>query len=389
MAILLRFLRALVFSGTVLLTAVVLCGTVVAPLTIALLYVATCMRMHHPWCRVLQKRLQRAMDNLIACWYSVPIGVMRLLGVRFRVFTSPLQYHQAAWCNSPTVNRDRTVFVSNHPTDADWIFLWALLAPYFDLSALRILLKAPLRRVPIIGWTMTTACHLFLERSWQQDGPHIEQWCQYYRRARPQQPVQCLIFPEGTNTSNVQAQEKSSTFAKEHQLASYTHVLHPRTTGFVHLMQQLVPKHDERIWIYDITIAFMPLVLTLSGMLMGSLFRGQFPREVCFYVEAHHVCPNEAEKWVVERFARKEQRLSQFHTRGGHFVEEDGTTPSVELQIPWTTVCWSYVSVLVSLTLAILVVMCPSAAAACAGGVLFFVLSRVGTPLDQSWMRLF
>jgi hypothetical protein len=50
--------------------------------------------------------------------------------------------------------------------------------------------------------------------------------------------LQILLFPEGTDLT-AGSQQRSHQFATSHQLEHYYQVLHPKTTGFVFLVQRM------------------------------------------------------------------------------------------------------------------------------------------------------
>ena len=64
-----------------------------------------------------------------------------------------------------------------------------------------------------------------------------------------------MIFPEGTNLT-AETLKKSDAFALSHQVKPYTHVLHPRVTGFVHVFNQMY-KNEMIDSIDDVTIGYV------------------------------------------------------------------------------------------------------------------------------------
>lgn len=50
--------------------------------------------------------------------------------------------------------------------------------------------------------------------------------------------LQILLFPEGTDLTK-ETKERSDKFAEKSDLPKYDFVLHPRTTGFTHIMQEM------------------------------------------------------------------------------------------------------------------------------------------------------
>lgn len=53
------------------------------------------------------------------------------------------------------------------------------------------------RRLCCPGWAMQVACFIFIQRRWEQDKTHMENMLDYFCDIR--EPVQLLLFPEGTD----------------------------------------------------------------------------------------------------------------------------------------------------------------------------------------------
>ena len=63
---------------------------------------------------------------------------------------------------------------------------------------------------------------------------------------------QILLFPEGTDLT-AESKERSNQFAVAHNLVQYHQVLHPKTTGFVFLAQQMMKSKSfitEMLFVY-------------------------------------------------------------------------------------------------------------------------------------------
>ena len=235
---------------------------------------------------------QRVLDFFVAAYLSLPASLLELYGVRIHCYGD---------APPPSQRGEYSVLVSNHPTELDWMYLWHWLYRYSDLTQLKIVMKGALRRAPVIGWALQLACHLFLARDWQKDQKHVQRLIQHYLRAmqpasasirslfdsllgRPS--LQLLIFPEGTNMRPA-AKERSDAFAAERQLPAYTHVLHPRTTGFVYIMDQLTAaeatqqteKEARLRAVYDMTVAF-PGTRCAN---IKQLVQGYLPSDISFY----------------------------------------------------------------------------------------------------------
>ena len=332
---------------------------------------------------------QRILDFFVAAYLSLPASLLELYGTRIHCFG-----------DAPLVSQrgEYSVMFSNHPTELDWLYLWNWLYRYGDLTQLKIVMKGGLRRAPIIGWALQLACHLFLARDWDKDQKHVQRLIQHYRRAmqptaalirslfdsllgRPS--LQLLIFPEGTNMRPV-AKERSDKFAREHHLPAYTHVLHPRTTGFVYIMDQLTAaeaaQHTEEEAklraVYDMTVAFPGTCCSNFKQLV----LGYLPSDISFYCKRFAVNqlptsttsttsasttaaskPKSQEKpsevsptaplaqWLEERYRVKEQQLHAFYShQDRRFHTEKG---EAEVELPelstggWVllrsiAVCW-------------------------------------------------
>ena len=50
--------------------------------------------------------------------------------------------------------------------------------------------------------------------------------------------LQILLFPEGTDLTK-DTRQRSDNYAEKYDLPKYEFVLHPRTTGFTHVVQEM------------------------------------------------------------------------------------------------------------------------------------------------------
>lgn len=72
--------------------------------------------------------------------------------------------------------------------------------------------------------------------------------------------LQILLFPEGTDlTKNTKF--RSDQFAEKNNLEKYQYVLHPRTTGFTHFVQEM--KKGLAVTIYNLILTFISLFASL------------------------------------------------------------------------------------------------------------------------------
>ncbi|BGP43047.1 hypothetical protein JCM10449v2_007062 [Rhodotorula kratochvilovae] len=243
------------------------------------------------------------------------------------------------------------IWIANHTTLADWLYLW----PFAYLSghspSLYIALKASLRRIPVIGW----GCHLFgfafLSRKWAADrAPFAAQLGRIARetnRGGEAERLALLLFPEGTivteNTRGI-----SKRFADKSGVADFKHLLLPRSTGLF-----FAPRLDSlrqlalsipTLHLVDLTVGY-PLPRTSSSTtplyasdfytLPSLLLQGVPPPELHLHVRAFPLAriplgdlsaagagEGTAEeraafdRWLRARWAEKDALLERFRKEG-------------------------------------------------------------------------
>ena len=258
----------------------------------------------------------RGIRGLTALWFALACAILECIGsMRIRLFsTQPF----------PIDPFESTLLLSNHPSTADWMFLWSVCLRCFRLEQLRIMMKSSLRSAPIIGWALQSGVHCFLSRRWVQDESHLSRFISFY--ARGTQKLQLLMFPEGTDL-NPAAIQKSNQFAEKNGVPVHLHTLHPRTTGFTYLMKQsaVVAAESNQSTgsvtsmfssVTDLTLAFPDLVIRKSTDLMF----GHWPR--CLHIMLHRYEMSDlpdvkdesaTAQWLARLWSDKEARLSRFH----------------------------------------------------------------------------
>ncbi|WWD15934.1 hypothetical protein CI109_100358 [Kwoniella shandongensis] len=130
---------------------------------------------------------------------------------------------------------DRLVVMSNHQAYLDWMYVWIIACYAGHSSGLIILLKASLKRIPVVGWGMQFFNFIFLKRSWAADRNNLTlaltqlgQKAQSDEEAdgssentsllspKKRSPLWLVIFPEGTITSDDE-RAKSVKYAKREE----------------------------------------------------------------------------------------------------------------------------------------------------------------------------
>ena len=172
------------------------------------------------------------------------------------------------------------------------------------------MLKEDLRSIPGMGWCMSMSRFIYLARNWAADSARLDRMLDYFSRTKEEGGKQIILFPEGTNLTS-KALEKSDKFAADSHRQSYKHVLHPRTTGFVHLSRGLMDRGMLGS-VLDCTIAYPDP--TTSPLTEAALLEGALPGEVHLHITRHPgaFLPSTyvgLEKWLEERWREKEAKL--------------------------------------------------------------------------------
>eukprot|EP00730_Choanoeca_flexa_P010759 TRINITY_DN20949_c0_g1_i1.p1 TRINITY_DN20949_c0_g1~~TRINITY_DN20949_c0_g1_i1.p1 ORF type:complete len:375 (+),score=71.90 TRINITY_DN20949_c0_g1_i1:175-1299(+) len=209
--------------------------------------------------------------------------------------------------------RESALLISNHPTHLDWHPIFCLLARCGKTSTLRIILKDQLRKLPIAGWAWQLAMYIFLtRRDKERDVSWLKQCLKHWKQSGMQ--GSWLIFPDGTDMSKSNV-EKSQAFARERGWPVYHNVLHPRTAGFVSMLQQGRDKLDA---VYDITMAFQYFAKDERPR-EASYLKGRFPPVVHMHVKRYPiqdlpVSDEDLTAWCRERWGEKEEMLGEAYS---------------------------------------------------------------------------
>lgn len=217
------------------------------------------------------------------------------------------------------LQRRSCVYICNHRTRVDYIFLWQALehmsAGEALLPPLKIVLKQELQHVPFLGWACQWFIFCFMKRNWNHDRKVIENFVQVFEKS--QTPLRLLIFSEGTDLSSSNLY-KSNAWGVKHGKAKRSFVLHPRIRGTEHFLACMKNMYFD---LYDLTIAyddFTPGVRTSEA----SFFGDRMPPHV--YVHSKRIDTStipQAGKhfgaWLHKRFDMKEAMLEKFYSSKG------------------------------------------------------------------------
>ena len=159
---------------------------------------------------------------------------------------------------------------------------------------------------------MQLSIFLFVIRKWEHDEPELRKKLYYLNALN--YPCQLLIFPEGGDFT-YKSKKRSDKFADEKGYPHYHYCIHPRTTGFVYVMNALRSGGLDAV--YDVTIAY-PDSLAKTEL---DFLKGVIPREIQFHIKSYDdkAIPEDDEglaQWCKDRWKEKEERLKNFYTHG-------------------------------------------------------------------------
>ncbi|KAL1489346.1 hypothetical protein ABEB36_014259 [Hypothenemus hampei] len=157
----------------------------------------------------------------------------------------------------PIQSNEISLIVSNHRTRVDWNFLWAVM--YHAVQGegrwwygTKFVLKNSIRNIPGAGWVMQLAMYIFIKRNWKNDKSVFDNYIEYVKDNQYKHAL--ILFPEGTDLTS-KTLEKSDRYAKNKGLSQYKNVLHPRTTGFAYLADEM-RKNQCLDAVYDLTLIY-------------------------------------------------------------------------------------------------------------------------------------
>ncbi|KAF4034928.1 Acyltransferase [Phytophthora infestans] len=275
------------------------------------------------------KRFYRRVTRFIQwAWMGqVVLLLEKLFGIQVRVLGDA-----ETKARESELSKDRALWLSNHRTRIDWMLLWSVAWRTRTLHQLRIVLKAPLRKMPIFGWAMQHFIFIFLQRRWADDQVNLRKLLPFLTSTEPE--ASYLLFPEGTDLSESNL-EKSAVFAEKKSLSPRQYSLYPRTTGWTFMFPLL---RSQLTAVYDVTMFYVDYAANERPS-ESSLLTGRMPRMIHFYIERVDISvlrdksETDLAAWLEKRFERKESLLKAFYEDNGKlphgaeplFQENQGT----------------------------------------------------------------
>lgn len=276
-------------------------------------YLSVLMGFYFLYCPTLillfinRRWYRNATDIIQGIWEYYP-GALLCVVCGSRVFVSGV----------PLYPWESALIIMNHRTRLDWFFLWVALLHGLEHfprpwagHRCKFVLKAAIRKIPAIGWIMQMGCFLYIHRKWEMDRLLLGKVLGYFRDIKNRCKI--LIFPEGTDFSPAN-KVRSDEFAKKNKFRKYDYVLHPRTTGFTYLAQEM-RQGKQLDAIYDITVAY-PRSMAQKEV---DILHGHVPEEVHFSIKRYPTSyipagEDDLHQWCRERWEAKEAELKSFYS---------------------------------------------------------------------------
>ncbi|KAI5148675.1 hypothetical protein ENBRE01_0467 [Enteropsectra breve] len=214
--------------------------------------------------------------------------------------------------NTNILKLKRTIVISNHCSDYDWLFLFVILRKLGKFDNHYLFLKQELRSVPLLGTILRHFGYIFLNRRKSVDIEIMEKGVQ---RISKNSAYNVVIYPEGTYMST-EAIEKSKSFAKNTNVEVNKQryvpdkVLLPRTTGFNIIASEL---KDSCEGIIDMTILMNPYVyIPCEECTPHDFFLKKSKILNQFILVDLHPMSKVDDNFLIERFKLKDDRIKKY-----------------------------------------------------------------------------
>lgn len=220
-----------------------------------------------------------------------------------------------------------------------------------------------------IGWLQQMHNFLLVKRDWEKDKIHITESINYLQQFGDS--IHVNIYPEG----RVFSKEVKKAYEKrvqDNNCLHYTHLLHPKTKGFIHTLQTL--RKQFPVDIYDYTVGYTGKykLLAYTGPVGAiQLPIGQIPDQFHYHIKHYpsSLLPTDDYKlsqWLTERWKEKDNLLDQFYRNKsfpGPYLKETWHTKLSMLAVltVWMALCIAVVYAIVKVPLLMMILMGGSA----------------------------
>ncbi|CCH46296.1 putative membrane protein [Wickerhamomyces ciferrii] len=323
---------------------------------------------------VLQAWLSHTKEHFIVLLTTV-VNIASKSPINIRIVTDSKTIPSSRFKINPSNGRletsqpSNTVLIANHQIYTDWVFLWWLTYTAKLSGFVYIVLKASLKKLPVLGYGMKNYGFIFLSRKWETDQktmgnqlasidanargkgsvsgnePHKnsetgkETW-PVGEEQHLSWPYSLIIFPEGTNMS-ANTRGKTQIYAEKVGRKPFNHLLLPRTTGLRYSLLKLRGTVDE---VYDVTLAYSGLKASDYGQDIYKIekvfLQGKNPERVDFFIRSFKIneipigkedeTPEEYaksqknfEEWLFNVWAEKDELMNNYYEYGSFLSEND------------------------------------------------------------------
>jgi len=204
---------------------------------------------------------------------------------------------------------ESAIVVLNHQSATDMPLIMTLAWAKRRVGDIKWFAKYPVKFIPFIGWGLHFVDTIFVRRDWHSDRERLERT--FRRLVGSRLPMWVISFSEGTRLTAAKL-ARAREYARDRRLAVPTHVLVPRTKGFVASVQRLRGQVDA---VYDVTIGYVGGVPSLWQYIRG------FASVAHLHVRRYPLTelaesPEALASWLHERFHEKDQLLDWFYSHG-------------------------------------------------------------------------
>lgn len=225
------------------------------------------------------------------------------------IYTERFQGVHVVFTGDEVPQEENAIVVANHRDYTDIAMLLCLGARKARLGDMKWFVKDVLKYLPGVGWGMLFLDCLFVKRNWMVDRDSVE--ATFAKVKKDNVSIWLMSFLEGTRMTPGKL-EASQRYMERLKLTPTTHVMFPRTKGFVASVRGL-GSHIQAV--YDVTIAHEGPVLKVWELLIGK------PRNVHLHVRRFSVLDLPEDdaalaEWAITLFAEKEMLLEQFQGTG-------------------------------------------------------------------------
>lgn len=202
--------------------------------------------------------------------------------------------------------KENALIIVNHQSMTDIPALFRIAKKKERIGDLKFFVKDIIKYFPGVGWGMLFLNCLFIKRDWLADEKKI---FRVFKKINAEQiPLWLVTFSEGTRITPENL-KKSQVYAKKNGLPLFSHVLIPRTKGFIASVRSLATHISA---VYDITIAYENKNPSITQWMQGKI-KNVFLDIRRFDINKLALDEESLNNWLIERFKEKDILLKGFY----------------------------------------------------------------------------